>query len=148
MTTSFPYGAGTGTLSAINSLDPTGFTVGVAPETNAATVAYHYVAFNEVPGTIKRGTYVGNNTDNRGIATVGFQPAYMLVRADDNVTGRPAVARPSSLAGDNTLLFTATAMSANQIQALQANGFQLGTSANINANTVTYYYLAVRSSAP
>ena len=39
-------------------------------------------------------------------------------------------------------------MANNRIQALQADGFQLGNSGDVNANTVTYYYLAVRSSAP
>jgi hypothetical protein len=71
-----------------------------------------------------------------------------MVRADDTATGRAANWHPSSLAGDNTLLFTATAGSNNRIQAFQATGFQLGTSTDVNANTVSYRYLAVRSSAP
>jgi hypothetical protein len=70
------------------------------------------------------------------------------VRANDTVTGRFANWRPSSLAGDSTLLFTATAAGNNRIQALQANGFQVGTSTDLNASTVNYNYLAVRSSAP
>ena len=36
----------------------------------------------------------------------------------------------------------------DRIQALQPNGFQLGTGTEVNANTVSYHYLAVRSSAP
>jgi hypothetical protein len=122
--------------------------VGNAAETNASGIAYHYVAFNDVANSVDAASYGGNNTDNRSISTVGFQPEYVLVRADDSATGRSANARPSSLAGDSTLLFTATAAGNNRIQALQANGFQLGTSADVNANTVTYHYLALRSSAP
>ena len=33
----------------------------------------------------------------------------------------------------------------NGIQALQANGFQLGTDASVNASGPTYHYIAVRN---
>jgi hypothetical protein len=148
MTRSFGFDASTGTTTAVTSLNADGFSAGTAAEANANTVAYHYVAFNDVANSIDVASYAGNNTDNRGIATVGFQPEYALIRANDTTTGRSANARPSSLAGDNTLLFTATAAGNNRIQALQANGFQVGTSTDVNANTVNYHYLAVRSSAP
>jgi hypothetical protein len=148
MTRSFGFDASTGTATAVTSLDADGFSVGNAVEANSAGIAYHYVAFNDVANSIDVSTYAGNNTDNRSLATVGFQPEYLLVRANDTATARSANARPSSLAGDSTLLFTATAAGANRIQALQATGFQLGTSTDVNANAVNYYYLAVRSSAP
>jgi hypothetical protein len=72
----------------------------------------------------------------------------VMVRADDTATGRSANWHPASFAGDNTLLFTGTASGTNRIQAFQATGFQLGTSTDVNANAVSYRYLAVRSSAP
>ena len=71
-----------------------------------------------------------------------------MVRADDTATGRAANWHPSSLAGDSTLLLTATAAGNNRIQAFQATGFQLGTSTDVNATAVSYRYIAVRSSAP
>jgi hypothetical protein len=148
MTRSFGFDNTTGTTTAVTALGADGFSVGTGAEANTNTVAYHYVAFNDVANSIDVASYVGNNTDNRGIATVGFQPEYALIRANDTTTGRSANARPSSLAGDNTLLFTATAAGNNRIQALQATGFQVGTSTDVNANTVNYNYLAVRSSAP
>ncbi len=148
MTRSFGFDASTGTTTAVTSLDADGFSAGTAAEANTNGVAYHYVAFNDVANSIDVASYTGNGGDNRNIATVGFQPAYALIRANDTGTGRAANARPSSLAGDNTLLFTAAAGGNNRIQALQATGFQLGTSTDVNANTVAYHYLAVRSSAP
>jgi hypothetical protein len=148
MTRSFGFDASTGTATAVSSLDADGFSAGTAAEANSNGIGYHYVAFNDVANSIDVASYAGNNTDSRGIATVGFQPEYVLIRANDTSTGRAANARPSSLAGDNTLLFTATAAGPNRIQALQSNGFQLGTSTDVNANTVSYHYLAVRSSAP
>ena len=126
----------------------------LAVHADSGRLAWHYQTTPHDPfdylhaNSIDVASYTGNNGDNRNIATVGFQPAYALIRANDTATGRAANARPSSLAGDNTLLFTAAAGGANRIQALQATGFQLGTSTDVNANTVTYHYLAVRSSAP
>ena len=148
MTRSFGFDNTTGVTTAVTSLDADGFSVGNGAEANTNGVAYHYVAFNDFANSIDVASYTGNNTDNTNISTVGFQPAFVLVRANDTATGRRANWRPSSLAGDSTLLFTGTAAGNNRIQALQANGFQLGTSTDVNANTVTYHYLAVRSSAP
>jgi hypothetical protein len=148
MSRSYGFDASTGVTTGISSLDADGFSVGAAAEANANGVAYHYVAFNDVANSIDVASYGGNNTDDRNLSTVGFQPEYVMVRADDSATARSANAHPSSLAGDNTLLFTTTAMGTNRIQALQANGFQVGTATDVNASAVTYYYLAVRSSAP
>jgi hypothetical protein len=148
MSRTFRFDGGTGSTSGVVAFGADGFSVFNSAEVNANTVAYHYVAFNNVANSIDIASYAGNNTDNRAIATPAFQPEYVLIRADDTATARPAVARPSSLAGDNTLQFAATAVGNNRIQALQASGFQLGTSTDVNANTITYDYVAVRSSAP
>ena len=148
MSRSYGFDSSTGVTTGVTSLDADGFSVGAAAEANANGIAYHYVAFNNVANSINVSSYTGNNTDDRNVATVGFQPEYVMVRADDSATARSANAHPASLAGDNTLLFTATASGTNRIQALQSNGFQVGTSTDVNANTVTYYSLAVRSSAP
>jgi hypothetical protein len=144
----YGFDASTGVTTGVTAFGADGFSVGAAAETNANGVAYHYVAFNDFANSIDVGSYAGNNTDNRSVATPAFQPDFVMVRADDTATGRSANWHPSSLAGDNTLLFTATASGTNRIQALNATGFQVGTSTDINANTVTYDYLAVRSSAP
>jgi len=148
MSRTFGFDASTGVTTGVTSLNADGFSVGAAAEANAGGVAYHYVAFNDYANSIDVASYAGNNTDNRNLATLGFQPEFVMVRADDSATARSANWHPSSLAGDNTLLFTATASGTNRIQALQANGFQLGTATDVNASTVTYHYLAVRSSAP
>jgi hypothetical protein len=148
MSRSFGFDASTGTTTAVTSLNADGFSVGNAAEANTNNVAYHYVAFNDVANSIDISSYAGNNTDDRDVATVGFQPEYVLIRANDTATGRAANARASVLPDDNTLLFTATGVGPNRIQALQANGFQVGTSTDVNLNSVNYHYLAVRSAAP
>ena len=70
----------------------------------------------------------------QSITGLGFQPELVMVRADDTATGRAANWHPSSLAGDSTLLLTASAAGNNRIQAFQATGFQLGMSTDVNAN--------------
>jgi hypothetical protein len=144
----YRFDTGTSIASGVSSTDANGFSVGTAAETNAATIAYHYVAFNDVANSIDVSSYAGDAADNRNVTNPGFQPGYALIRADDNATGRPAVHRPASLAGDNTLLFAGAATATNRIQALQASGFQIGNSGDVNASGVTYYSLSVRSSAP
>lgn len=147
MSRTFRFEAGTGSTTGVTAFGADGFTLGNSAEVNSNGVAYHYVAFNDVPNSIDVGTYTGNGTDNRGIAT-GFQPAYALIRADDTGTQRSGVHRPASLTGASSLEFGATALSTNRIQALQATDFQVGTNGDVNSNGDDYYYLAVRSSAP
>jgi hypothetical protein len=148
MSRTYQFSGGTGSTSGVVAFGADGFSVWNSAEVNSNGVAYHYVAFNDVANSIDIGSYGGDNADNRSISGPGFQPDYALIRADDTATARPAVQRPASLGGDNTLLFAGSAMVTNRIQALQANGFEVGNSGNVNAGGVTYYHLAVRSSAP
>jgi hypothetical protein len=142
MSTSFKFGSVTGTSSGIDSLDGNGFTVGSAAETNTNGTTYHYVAFNQVAGSIKRGTYTGNAQDNRNVTGVGFQPDYVMVRPNDTATARKGRHRPAALGGTSSQFFTADANDALGIKALQSDGFQVGTDGSVNANNVNYHYIA------
>lgn len=144
MTRAFRFDADTGTTSGITSLDANGFSVGSAATVNANGTGYHYMAFNQSPEAVGAGSYTGNAVDNRNVTGLGLAPQYVLVRANDSATARRGVHRPASLAGDSTLNFTAAANFANSLQALQADGFQLGTDGTVNANGVAYHYLALR----
>ena len=143
MTTTFPLGSGTGGTNQINSLDANGFTVGNSAITNANGIAYHYIAFDAATGSVRATSYTGNGVDSRSITGVGFQPRFALVRANDTATARRGVWRTSSLTGDATLSITGVANTANQIQALQTDGIQVGTDATTNVLSVTYHLLAV-----
>lgn len=144
----YRFDTGTSIANGVASMDADGFTVETAAETNSATIGYHYVAFNDFANSIDVSSYLGDASDNRNVANPAFQPEYTLIRANDNAVGRPAVHHPASLAGDNTLLFAGSAAVTNRIQALQASGFQVGNSGDVNATGVTYHSFAVRSSAP
>jgi hypothetical protein len=94
---------------------------------------------------VSTGSYTGNGVDNRSITGIGFGPLMAWVKRDD---AQAAVWRPLSAAGDSTLYWGATAAAANLIQALQADGFQVGTNATVNTNGSLYYRLALRDGGP
>ncbi len=133
----------TGSASAANriqALQADGFQVGSAAVVNAAGITYHYIAW-AASTDVNATSYTGNGTDNRSITGVGFQPLVAWVKRSATSVG---VWRPASLSGDATLFWAATAANSDRIQALQADGFQVGTNAVVNASGGTYYYLALR----
>jgi hypothetical protein len=121
----------------IQSLDADGFTIGTDARVNSNGIAYHWIAFKAMAGEIGFGTYTGDDTDSRDIAGLGFQPdlVFLLPESTQN-----AVARFSSQSGDASLYFNAAAQFADGIQALNADGFQVGTT--VNANATVYHYVA------
>lgn len=148
MTSSYGFGLDNGGSTRITSLDADGFTVGSSSNANASGVTYHYLAFDKVAGVVQTGSYTGNAIDNTNVAGVGFQPEFVLARADDTSSFRRGVWRTQSLTGDSTLYFSPAANGSNLIQALQADGFQIGTDGNVNASGVSYYTLAVKDPGP
>ncbi len=132
---------GTGTITnRIQALQADGFQVGSNVDVNQSGTTFHYIAW-AASAQVSQQTYTGNGLDNRSIAGVGFQPQVVWVKRDD---AQASVWRPASAAGDTTLYWAATAATTNRIQALQADGFQVGTNAQVNTNGSTYYYLALR----
>jgi len=131
------FSASVSGANLIQALEPNGFQVGNSPEVNGAAT-FHYMAFNTVSGFMNEGTYVGDGVDDRNI-TVGFQPEYVIVKALGSERG---VHRTASLAGDSTLYYQPDANLANKIQALQANGFQVGNGLHVNTSVETYYWVA------
>jgi hypothetical protein len=145
MTTSFQFaGTDVGAPDRITSLDADGFSVGANAEVNTTGTKYHYVALNDLAGSIDMSSYVGDGADNRSITGVGFQPQYVIVRANDTTVARRATHRPASLTGTNSLVFDPVVNAAGGIKALEADGFQVGTSISTNSGGVTYHYLAVK----
>ena len=123
----------------VNSLDANGFTVGSSLATNQSTIAYHYFALNENATYFKTGTYTGNGADDRNITGVGFESEFVIVKATS--TNNYAIGKTEST-GYN--VDANVAGSINQIQALQSDGFQVGTNAATNGSGVTFQYLAFR----
>ena len=128
---------------AITSLDATGFTVGNLVHVNGLNDPYYWIAFKQEAGVCEVGTYTG--TPAAQTVPVAFQPDYVIVVPAGT---RRTVARSSTVAGDNTFDFEANPpFYANQITALVATGFDVGTDASVNTNGATYHYVAFKSSS-
>lgn len=127
----------------IQALNVDGFQVGANDEVNAAANDYYWFAFAEVSGWVDVGSYVGNGLDDQNKTGVGFPPSLLWVKSETVADG--ARHRPSSLAGDLALEFANVIASADAIQALAADGFQVGTDASVNQDTKTFHYAAWRA---
>ncbi|NNE44708.1 MAG: DUF11 domain-containing protein, partial [Gemmatimonadetes bacterium] len=130
--------------NAIQSFDPDGFTIGSRAAVNANGTTFDYVAFRADPSRLAFGTYTGDDTDDRDIGGVGFQPAYVLILAEGTEL---AVQRFPSQAGDASLNFDSTDPLTNRIQALQADGFQVGSNDEVNGLGITYHWVAWKETA-
>ncbi len=137
----------TGTVyadDAIISLDANGFSVGPSTTVNTVNVRYTWTAFSGTGSDFAVGSYVGNGTDNRNLDILSFQPDILWIKSSGGSAG---CWRSSSVAGDNSLFFGATAIAANYIQDLRSSGFQVGTNASVNSDGTTYWYVAFKSGA-
>ncbi len=105
---------------------------------------YNYVAFGEVPGRLEVGTYVGDDSDNRDITGVGFQPDYVWIKRSSSDS--KAVHRTSSLAGDASLRFEGIPNGSDEIQKFLPDGFQVGSSPFVNLDGDDIYWVAFKAS--
>jgi hypothetical protein len=128
-----------GALAAnlIQSFAADGFQVGASNTVNQTGRLYHWVAI-KAGANARIGTYTGNGVDNRNVTGVGFQPDWIITMGDN----QQDVFRPGPIAGDASFTMTGTGTVANRIQALQADGFQLGSDVDVNQSGRTYYWIA------
>ena len=124
----------------VQSLDADGFTIGSAVEVNSSGGTYFWVAMTT--GTnLAIGTYVGNGVDNRNITGVGFQPEWLVTLGTTTLNSQSF--RGASMAGDHAYeRLDSSTLATNTLQALQADGFQLGSSSAANSNGETFHYIA------
>lgn len=124
----------------ISSLDADGFTLGAHAEVNGSGITYYWTSFkDDGGGDFRIGSYVGTGLDNRSISGVGFRPSYVIVMS---AGADRAVQRSSAMLGDVGFPFANAGPKPNYIQALQGDGFQVGSDAEVNAGRTTYHYLA------
>ena len=128
--------------TAITSLDASGFTLGADQRANKNGDTYYYIAWNQIPGLMKVGSYTGNAVDDTNITGVGFAPEWLMVQSSSG--SDPAVnhTEAQGASTDISNYFTGTTSTTNLIQQLQADGFQVGNNADVNANGTYYSYMA------
>lgn len=141
--TSHISGATADAANFIQSFSAGSFQVGTSNNTNLTV--YHWVAFKGDAAGIATGSFTGDTNDNRDITT-GFQPEFVMIKHPSTTDG-PSY-RFSGMSGDLSFCLSEAA-AANQIQALGATTFQVGTDAcsNSNGNTMRWFALG-DTSAP
>jgi hypothetical protein len=107
---------------------------------NQSGTTYHYVAFNEDVDEMDTSSYGGTGASH-SITGVGFQPSYVIVRANANQAGAH---RASAVSGTGSQVFSAAPDETTGITALQSDGFQVGTSNTVNGSGTTYSYVAFK----
>ncbi|OGL46464.1 MAG: hypothetical protein A2W05_07105 [Candidatus Schekmanbacteria bacterium RBG_16_38_10] len=122
-----------------------GFQVGTSVLANENLTVYWYIAIRGSAGQahFRTGNYKGDGNDARDFITggLGFTPDLVGIFGD---TVQQKVWRSSSLAGDLTSFFGGVTPTTNLVQNLQSNGFQLGTSASVNSDTLEYFFFAMK----
>ena len=136
-------------ISRWNNTSPTSavFTIGNDGDVNGNGLNYIAYAFHSVAGYSKMGSYVGNGSATGPIITLGFEPAFVMVK---NTTGTGLW-----LMSDNKRQTAATKTTYLQAQSSDAeyspytwieylsNGFQLkNTGSSLNTNGSTYIFMA------
>lgn len=147
--TVYSSSSNTGFSGGITGFTSNGFTVGSNAQVNTNSTVYHYQAFgnafNPEKGTgaadFAVGVYRGNLLDNRDIIRQPFQPDLVVARRSG---GFKAVLRTSSMAGDLSSAFDNDAEAANYIQALNSDGFEVGTETRINDADENYYFFSFK----
>ena len=134
------------------SLDSDGFTLGTSTISNTTGGVYQWQAFGDAYNPYEGagaadfavGALYGNGIDDRNITRLPFQPNMVTVKRNGASAG---VWRASSLSGDLSSFFGATAETANVIQALNGDGFQVGTNAAVNTAANVQYWFAFKTGA-
>jgi hypothetical protein len=137
------YFGANGMITGAITLHSGSFEVGTDPNVNASGTYYYWTAFGGSGSTdFKVGAYSGTGVDDRSITGVGFQPNLVVTKRYNT---NQAVWRTSAMVGDNTSYFSYNNPDApNLIQALESDGFQVGTGNESNILNYTYYYFAFK----
>lgn len=126
----------------IQSLDVNGFTIGSGINVNRDGQIFHWAAL-KAGDELRVGGYVGDGNDDRSVTGAGFQPEWVATFGD----GNDSMFRPASVAGDVSYRFSGTGDLPDRIQAMELDGFQVGSNQDVNQTGVTYHYLAWNASA-
>ncbi len=131
---------GTGTsTNRIQAFQATGFQIGSSTSVNESGRAYYWIAF-DATSKVAVNSYTGNGSDNRNITGLGLNPTFAWVKRSSTSVGGW---RNDAVSGDRTLYWDSTSSTTNRIQSLITDGFQVGTSSEVNNSGSTYYYLAL-----
>jgi hypothetical protein len=130
--------------TGVTALAADGFSVGAHGEANNNGAVYHWIAWNATPGLMDAKSYVGNGVRGRSISA-GFGPHAAFVKSNsEGVTANRGVFKVAANASVASQYFANVASGTNQLEALEADGFQVGSGGEVNTNAATYHWMAFR----
>ena len=130
----------------IKQLIADGFQVGNFTAVNQDSDTFHYLALQKSGNAdqFNEGVYTGNGTDDRNITGLGFNPNFVAIKADTALVSRIRSLETT----DTSSSFAAAATASNNIQQFVVDGFEIGTSNDVNQSSVAYYYFAFQDNEP
>jgi hypothetical protein len=130
---------------AITDLTDHGFNIGTSAVVNSIGISYYWTAYGNAwrPGTRSGasdfliGAYTGNGVNATNIGRLPYQLDLLAVKRSGATAG---TFKTSEMVGDTSAFFGAAAETTNNIEAFNADGFKVGTAANVNSLGQTYWF--------
>lgn len=98
-----------------------------------------FLSFSSYSASFTYGSYTGNGT-SQSITGVGFQPAVLLIKSENSYA---AVVSTSSMTSGYSKVLTGTSKTATgHVSSLDADGFGVGSSNQVNKSGVAYNFVA------
>jgi hypothetical protein len=126
--------------SLYTTFNQTGFTAGTS---NAASGGVYYFAAFGQSAQMKEGSFTGDGADDRNITGLGFLPGTVIAKNSNSTTAnnRRTMYITSNHYGDiSSYIAESITDTTNIIQALQTDGFQVGSGIVNEASTITYWF--------
>lgn len=123
----------------VSSYTADGYVVG--DQANLTGQTYHYAAFGETVNQ-KEDTYTGDGVDGREVVVdTDFSPDIVFISRSSTT---PWFFKTPSMAGDNSYGFGTSGASTTSILGLTTDGFTLGVNGDVNNNTSSHSYFAMK----
>ena len=119
----------------IQAFEADGFQVGTDIRVNGSGRNYDAICLKNVASKLKVLTYTGDGATGRSVTGAGFRPNFVLLKKA--TIGDQGVVRYQSHAGALSHKMK-TADETNLITAFEADGFEVGSHATVNASGVVY----------
>ncbi|HSE46005.1 MAG TPA: hypothetical protein VLA89_11830 [Gemmatimonadales bacterium] len=132
------------TAGRITSLDSDGFSLGTDVTVNAASTNYDYLAFGAKSEETAVGTYTGNGS-SQAITGLGFQPGAVIIASNDATTRVQWASSDMPTGHCSNFGAAGGVTNGTGVTSLDSGGFTVSSNAGINANTVTYYFIAIKT---
>ncbi|MEQ1828090.1 MAG: hypothetical protein ABL921_19170 [Pirellula sp.] len=144
-TNTYDFYTGNYSTAGITALTSDGFSVDSNASVNQSSQSLYYIAFNQSANYFSLGSYIGNSTGGRNITGVGFEPEFVMTRELNNSNW--ANVKPESSGYNVDAIGNLVGWGptySGYISALQSDGFQVSSNAEVNGSGLTYGYFAFK----